>query len=197
MAVSKGEEVMAKEKTLTGYPSIDKPWLKYYSEESINAPLPECSVYEYLYENNRQYMNETAINYFGRKISYRVLFENIDAAANAFRAFGVKNGEIVSGITLSTPEAIYAFYALNKIGAVTNWLDPRKTPEEVVASVKTVDSKVCIILDALAEKFGDALCNLGVKVIYISIKDSLPLVAKVAMSLKPNRIKRREKIIKI
>ena len=30
---------------LTGYPSIDKPWLKYYSEEAINAPLPECSLY--------------------------------------------------------------------------------------------------------------------------------------------------------
>lgn len=39
----------------TGYPSIDKPWLKYYSEEAINAPLPECTIYEYLYENNKDY----------------------------------------------------------------------------------------------------------------------------------------------
>lgn len=23
---------------LTGYPSIDKPWLKYYNEEAINVP---------------------------------------------------------------------------------------------------------------------------------------------------------------
>lgn len=30
---------------MTGYPSIDKPWLKYYSEEAINAPLPESSLY--------------------------------------------------------------------------------------------------------------------------------------------------------
>ena len=28
---------MPTEKELTGYPSIDKPWLKYYSEEAINA----------------------------------------------------------------------------------------------------------------------------------------------------------------
>lgn len=33
-----------KEKQLTGYPSIDKPWLKYYSEEASNAPLPEHSL---------------------------------------------------------------------------------------------------------------------------------------------------------
>ena len=37
------------EQKLTGYPSIDKPWLKYYSEEAINAPLPECTIYEYLF----------------------------------------------------------------------------------------------------------------------------------------------------
>lgn len=26
---------------MTGYPSIDRPWLKYYSEEAIHAPLPD------------------------------------------------------------------------------------------------------------------------------------------------------------
>lgn len=40
---------------LTGYPSIDKPWLKYYSEEAKDAPLPECTIYEYLVENNKDY----------------------------------------------------------------------------------------------------------------------------------------------
>ncbi len=37
---------MSEEKKLTGYPSIDKPWLKYYSDEAINGKLPECSIYE-------------------------------------------------------------------------------------------------------------------------------------------------------
>lgn len=43
---------------LTGYPSIDKPWLKYYSEEAIKAPLPECSLYDYLYICNRENMGD-------------------------------------------------------------------------------------------------------------------------------------------
>ncbi len=30
---------MLTEKKLTGYPSIDKPWLKYYKQEYIDAPL--------------------------------------------------------------------------------------------------------------------------------------------------------------
>ena len=40
-------ENQMKEKKFTGYPSIDKPWFKYYSEDAINAPLPECTMYEY------------------------------------------------------------------------------------------------------------------------------------------------------
>ena len=42
------------EQNLTGYPSIDKPWLKYYSEEAISAPLPECTIYEYLWEKKKE-----------------------------------------------------------------------------------------------------------------------------------------------
>ncbi len=33
---------------LTGFPSLDKPWMKYYTNEQINAPFPEGSLYEYL-----------------------------------------------------------------------------------------------------------------------------------------------------
>ncbi len=59
------------EKKLTGYPSIDKPWLKYYSEEAINAPLPECTMYEYLWNGNKMHLTDTAIEYFGTKITYK------------------------------------------------------------------------------------------------------------------------------
>lgn len=28
----------------TGYPSIDKMWLKYYNVEAVNESLPECTI---------------------------------------------------------------------------------------------------------------------------------------------------------
>ena len=58
---------MNTEKELTGYPSIDKPWLKYYDEKAINTPLPKCNMYEYLYQCNNDYLDNTALNYFGKK----------------------------------------------------------------------------------------------------------------------------------
>lgn len=89
------------EKELTGYPSIDKPWLKYYSEKALNTPLPECTVYELLWEKNKDHLDDIALMYFGKKISYRRLFESINKVANSFMALGVKKA-ILSPCVLPT-----------------------------------------------------------------------------------------------
>ena len=65
-------------KKLTGYPSIDKLWLKYYSDEAINTPLPECTLYELLWENNKDHLEDIALNYYGHKVTYGQLFSRIE-----------------------------------------------------------------------------------------------------------------------
>lgn len=107
-------------KNVTGYPSIDKPWLKYYSEEAINTPLPKRTIYEYLWENNKDHLDDTALIYFGRKITYKELFENIDKTARAFSALGVRQGDTVAMCITNTPESVYCFYSVNKLGAISN-----------------------------------------------------------------------------
>lgn len=140
------------EKNLTGYPSVDKPWLKYYSEEAINAPLPECTIYEYLWENNKDYLDNTALVYFGKTITFGKLFKNIDLAANAFSSIGIKQDEIVTICAVSIPETIYSFYGLNKIGAISNMVDPRTSTEGIRQYIEEVGSKVVICIDAVSFK---------------------------------------------
>ena len=72
------------EKKLTGYASIDKPWLKYYSEEAINAPLPECTIYEYIWNCNKDHLDKPALKYFGKGTTYGQMFSRIDDTAKAF-----------------------------------------------------------------------------------------------------------------
>ena len=57
-------------KQITGYPSIDKPWLKYYSDEVKNAKLPNCSMYEYVYECNKNHLDDVALIYFNKSIIF-------------------------------------------------------------------------------------------------------------------------------
>lgn len=172
-------------KTLTGYPSIDKPWLKYYSEEAINADLPECTIYEYLVESNKDYLSDTAINYLGRKITYGELFKNIDMTAAAFLKAGVKEKEIVTVALPSIPEALYCVYALNKIGAVANMIHPLAGKEETLFYFNEVQSRIAVIFDGAFATIADDIGRSSVeKVIVASPADSLPVALKVAYKFK-------------
>ena len=44
--------------TPTGYASIDKPWLKYYSEDGITEEFPNKTCYQNLYDSNKKYGNK-------------------------------------------------------------------------------------------------------------------------------------------
>ena len=58
---------------LTGYPSKDKPWLKYYPESSLEVELPDkISTYEYMKNKNIKNPNRIAINYYGNTIHLKI-----------------------------------------------------------------------------------------------------------------------------
>lgn len=118
-----------RDKKLTGYPSIDKPWLKYYSEEAVRAEIPTGSIYENIWGVNKDNGRNIAIEYLGAKISYDGLFRKIDEAANGFWELGVRPNEIVTIALPDIPENIFCIYALNKIGAIANLIDLRSKRE--------------------------------------------------------------------
>ena len=55
---------------LTGYPSVDKPWLKYYSAEDVKWKVSPCTIYDFIWERNKTYLHETAMMYMGKKYTY-------------------------------------------------------------------------------------------------------------------------------
>lgn len=180
--------MQAKEKKLTGYPSTDKPWLKYYSEEAIKTQLPECTIYEYLWENNKNYLGNVALNYYGKKITFGELFQNIKKVARALWKLGIRKGDVVVLATVTIPETVYLFYALNLIGAVSNMVDPRTSIEGIKEYVKEVDAKYVFAIDAVYEKIMCAVKeNLVDGVVIMSPSDSLPLLKKVLFSFRNNK----------
>jgi len=178
-------------KKMTGYPSIDKPWLKYYSEEAINAKLPECSAYEYMYKNNQDYPFGIAIDYFGRKITYKELFENIDRVAISFQQIGVKEGDVVTIVSLSCVTSIMCFYALNKIGAISNFISVLSTEEELAQYFSDSSSEIVVSLDLFAEKVVHVAKKSGLKhVVVYSLKEWMPTLASVGFTFKMQKFKK-------
>lgn len=173
------------EKKLTGYPSIDKPWLKYYPESTINAPLPECTIFEYLWENNKDYPDDIALEYLGSKISYGDLFTHIDECARALTALKVKQGDIVTVALPSIPEALYMVYALNKLGAVANMIHPLAGEKELLHYFNEVKSEVVVIFEGTYKIIANSIHTTAVKkAVVVSAGESLPFGIKQLYILK-------------
>ncbi len=184
------KRTVSQEKELTGYPSIDKPWLKYYTKEAIDSSLPECTIYEYMLENNKDYPDDIAINYYGHKITYRELFENIDATSKGFATLGIAQGDIVTVALPSIPEALYCVYALNKIGAVANMIHPLAGETEILHYLNEVESTVAVLFDRTYEIIGHSIEKTHVRhAIIVSAVDSLPSGIKLLYILKHNPLK--------
>ncbi|MCM1123100.1 MAG: AMP-binding protein [Eubacterium sp.] len=114
-----------KNQTLTGYPSIDKPWLKHYNEKVIDQKMSKLSIFEYVFQDNHKHTDDIAIEYYGQTITYGTMFHKIEETAAGLASIGVRQGDIVSFLAVTTPEIIYSIYAVNYLGAVCNMLDPR------------------------------------------------------------------------
>ena len=169
----------------TGYPSIDKPWLKYYSEEALHGEIPKCTMYEYIFDHNKSHLDGIALRYFTKKITYQKLFENIRKTADAFWAQGIRKGDAVTIMSLNTPETIYCIYALNYIGAVANMVYMTLSEEEIVETVRNTDSKMFIFLDVAAEKVRNVVENIEkIRVLAISPTDSLGFPVQKFSALK-------------
>lgn len=163
----------------TGYPSIDKSWLKYYSEESINAKLPAKSMYQFIYDENCNHMNDVAMLYMCKKITYKEMFKHIDVLAECFAANGINIGDVVTIISLNTPETFYCFYALNKIGAIACMEYVTQPEELLLQSLNNVKPKMIIILSLFIESFKNAINEYGEKTLVLSPVDTLSVIPRV------------------
>ena len=170
---------------LTGYASVDKPWLKYYPEGAENRPLPKKTLFQAVYEANKDHQSDYAFNYFGKRITYREFFHKVDTVSRSLTRIGVKPNDIVTIMGLSAPETFYCAYACNKIGAIINLISVLAGEQELVHYLNEARSEVFIALDLFNDKIIKALPQTGVKtVVNMSLAESMPLHIKAAYTLK-------------
>lgn len=142
---------------ITGYASIDKPWLKYYKEEILNVEIPKSTAYQYMVSNNQDNFKTVAINYYGKKITFRDFIDKIDEVAIRLYNLGVCEGDIVTVMSVCNPEVEMLFYALNKLGAVINLIDVRSDYKQIKKYITEVKSSLIIVMDNFLPEFDKAM----------------------------------------
>ena len=166
------------------YASQAKPWLKYYDQKFIDQTLPALSAFEYVCQRSKNHLNDTALEYYGRKFTYADLIVNVKKTAAALRGAEVKKGDIITVVSIMTPEIIALFYAADMMGATLNLVDPRYSVEGIREYIEEVDSHLLVCLNVVYERCRQAAKRTNVeKVIVLSPADSLPPVMAVGYKL--------------
>ncbi len=160
---------------LTNIPNIDMEWLMNYSEDQIMSPLPKKTILGYMKENNLIHLDDIAIIYFNKKISYGEFFKKIDACAASFIKNNIRKGDTVTLCMPGTPETYIAFYALNQIGAIAHMVHPLSSENQIKNYVNEVGSKMIITIDSTYDKVNNIMNQTSIeKVVSVAPNDSMP-----------------------
>ncbi len=171
--------------TVTKKISEEKVWMNIYSDEAKAVEIPKMTIYNYIKSCNADQYDKPALHYYGTDVTYGELIKKIDECADAFVNQGVKKGDIVSFVSVATPETIYAIYALNKIGAVANTIDPRMDVASIKRMILESGSKVLVVLDIAFPKIRKIMDDINQhRIIVESAYTSLSPIKRTFMNIK-------------
>jgi long-chain acyl-CoA synthetase len=158
---------------------MGKPWLKFYPEGVLSeVKISEQSIPEVFDEVTEKYKNNTALIFYGKKISYHVLRELVDRFATALADLGVAKGDTVALFLLNCPQYVIAYFAALKVGAKVTPISPVYTSKEVKHQLEDSGAETIICQDIMydnVEKTGIDLKN----VILTNIAEYLPTLKKL------------------
>lgn len=162
---------------------INKIYNKNKEYVSKSAEYPKGSMYEFLEETVDKYPYYTALEYYGKNITYKRFYEKVIVVAKSLKAIGVMPKDIVTICMPNTPEAIIMFYAVNMVGAVASMIHPLSGESEIEFYISTTKSKIVLTINLFGEKVIKATKNLDVdKIIIADVADSMFKFAKRALS---------------
>lgn len=128
--------------------------------------------YEYLRECTEIYDDVYMMQHFGVKYYRSEIFRHMDALAGFLqKELGIKRGDVVTVFMPTTVQSIIAFYALNSIGVITNFVHPLMSTDFLKERIEEVDSKAVMILDLLAKDHIKTINNCGVPCIVCCSSD--------------------------
>lgn len=104
----------------------------------------------------------------GTAIDYKTYFEIADVYAKAFKELGVQNGDVVTICSAGTLDTVLNFAALNKIGAVAQFVNPNYFKYNSKKYINDTNSKLLICLDRFYPDIKDAIAETNVEKVLLS-----------------------------
>ena len=168
--------------------NVSTPWLASYGEVPAHLDYLEKTMSEAVMDTARREGDFPALAFMGRKISFGSLAENIDRAARAFYALGVRAGQRVLVCLPNVPQAIYCLYGLNRIGAVAAMVHPLSAVSELAFYMDEASCDIAVTLDQFYSKFKEVEKQRPVsKLIIARVSEELPFPLSLGQKLLTER----------
>jgi len=167
-------------------------WEHYYSDECKNVEYFDGGLYDKILETAKKFPDNYALEYFKVKYTYKKMIDEVDKTARSLIKIGVKEGDYVTICAANCPEAIFAFYAVNKIGAIANIIHPLSSENEIKQYLKGTRSNYIFVTDFVYKKVQYLKLK---KVIILPVSNSMNFIMKTLYGMtvkKENKIKEIE-----
>ncbi len=150
------------------------PWLSFYKNVPKSIEYPDGSMVDVVMQTALKYPNNYALEYYNNKITYKELMDRIIECAKSLKSLGVSEGDVVSICMPNTPTALYMFYAVNMVGAISNMIHPLSSEKEIELFLNKTKSKYILTIDIDYKKVINIINNTSVtKIIVSSAGDDL------------------------
>lgn len=147
-------------------PSEEEKWKKYYLQDKKNNNKIDI-VYNTIYDNNINYKHDVALEYFANNITFSNFFKNVEKTSKSFTEYGIKKGDFVTVCCAGIPELAYTFYALSKIGAVSNMIAPYFDKNNLINRISDCESDILIVMDIFYSELKECIKKSRIKTIII------------------------------
>ncbi len=168
------EQLKKMQSILTGYASIDKPWMKNYKPFDPEKIDIHMSIYQMLEKYSKDNANSIAMwipgpDYQGGlKIDYKTYLETCRNLAKSFDGVGTHKEEIIPIILPNIPESRCSIYGLNYFGGISYPIMPSLPAKELEKIIINNGIDKVVIFNGFYEKYKSVFDNCGIKCVILT-----------------------------
>lgn len=165
-----------------------RPWLSHCGSVPASLRYPAGSIYSMLESDALALPRVPALHFLGRATSKAEFLERVVLMSRALAAAGLGKGDRVIVCLPNVPQAVIAFYALSRLGAVFAPIHPLSTAAEITGFCRQAGAAWALTLDGFFPRFAPALeSGLIRRIVVCSIGEEAGFASRLGYALGPGR----------
>jgi long-chain acyl-CoA synthetase len=170
------------------------PWLKSYPEGvRPHLDYPVQPLGSFLEQAAAAYPEQTALIFFGKKITYKTLLEKTEHFAASLTSLGIKQGDRVALILPNCPQAVISYYGILRLGAVVVPVNPQSVERELAQHLRDMGCRAVVCLDTRLHRIASVRREAGLEhCIVTGLQEYLPALAAWKYRQELNRSREKQ-----